>query len=456
MSSDSKSDLPKVEVSFPEQNFEGPLDLLLSLIQKHELDILNIPIAFVTEKYLEFIRVMQLMNLDLASEYLVMAATLAHIKSKMLLPQVPEDQEGEGLAEEEEDPREALIRRLLEYQKYKLAAAELRDRSTFGQDAFLRGAPLQEAVDPGLPPLAKVPLFSLVEAFQRVLDQSRIKITHDVVADRVSLSDRINQLVDFLRDRKRCAFEELFTGVMTREGLVITFLALLEMAKLRLTRLYQTESLGAIMVELADGAESPFSTTEGHLAPPPAEQPEAEGPETEGPGTEEPETEGPEAEEPEAEGPAETPVVSESAAEPVPPEERFEGAEVQEITDERVAPGASSELPFEGEPPVVAPVAPADVETEPELTEDALEQADDPATEAPLAVEAPEPEAPLEPEAELDSEPGIEPPEADENETMREIRSEAAADVDDQPSDEGLVSAEAPPAPPSDDTEETT
>src|ERR1700759_4408306 len=105
--------------------FEGPLDLLLHLCQKHELDVLNIPVGFVTEKYLEHLAVMQLMQLDLAAEYLGMAATLAHIKSKMLLPSPPADQEDDPEAEEEIDPREALIRRLLEYQKYKHAAEQL-------------------------------------------------------------------------------------------------------------------------------------------------------------------------------------------------------------------------------------------------------------------------------------------------------------------------------------------
>lgn len=263
----SEEALPKIEVSFPDQNFEGPLDLLLSLIQKHELDILDIPIAFITDKYLEFIRVMQLMNLDLASEYLVMAATLAHIKSKMLLPQLPADQDSEALAEEEEDPREALIRRLLQYQKYKLAAEQLRERSTYGQDAFLRGAPLSEAVDPGQPPLAEVPLFALAAAFQRVLDATRMKLTHDVVADRVSLTDRIHQLVDFLRGKEQVRFEDLFTGVTTREGLVITFLALLEMAKLRMSRLYQEEPFGPILVELGTNADSPFEAGSAFDAP---------------------------------------------------------------------------------------------------------------------------------------------------------------------------------------------
>src|SRR5262245_17137173 len=175
--------------------FEGPLDLLLHLCQKHELDVLDIPIGFITEKYLEYLAVMQLLNLDVASEYLLMAATLAHIKSKMLLPAPPPGQE-DDLGEEEEDPRAALIRRLLEYQKYKQAAAELGARGVTGRDVFLRGSPIEEAVHTGLPPLAEVPLFSLVAAFQAVLDRNRVKISHDVVADRISLADRIHQVAD--------------------------------------------------------------------------------------------------------------------------------------------------------------------------------------------------------------------------------------------------------------------
>jgi segregation and condensation protein A len=240
-------------VSLP--SFEGPLDLLLHLCQKHELDILDIPISFVTEKYLEYLAVMQLMNLDVASEYLLMAATLAHIKSKMLLPAPPPGQEDEE-SELEEDPREALIRRLLEYQKYKQAAADLAARGVTGRDVFTRGVVLEEAVNTGLPPLAEVPLYSLVEAFQAVLSRSKVKMSHDIVADRMSLSDRINELADVLKARRRMTFDELFVGMTTKFDLVITFLALLEMSKLRMTRLFQTEPLAPIYVELSVDAET--------------------------------------------------------------------------------------------------------------------------------------------------------------------------------------------------------
>lgn len=245
--------------------FEGPLDLLLHLCQKHELDILDIPIGFITEKYLEYIAVMQLVDLDLASEYLVMAATLAHIKSKMLLPAPPPGQE-DDLTAEEEDPREALIRRLLEYQKYKKAAEDLAARGVVGRDIFFRGTPIEEAVHTGLPPLKQVPLYSLVEAFQGVLSKSKVKLSHDIVHERITLTDRINELVDVLRVRKRVVFEELFGDLVTRFDLVITFLALLEMTKLRMTRLFQTDFGSPIYVEFSaqteesrDDDDAPFA-----------------------------------------------------------------------------------------------------------------------------------------------------------------------------------------------------
>jgi segregation and condensation protein A len=235
-------------------HFEGPLDLLLHLCQKHELNILDIPIAFITEKYLEYLAVMQLMQLDLAAEYLVMAATLAHIKSKMLLPAPPPGQEDEALDEDDIDPRGALIRRLLEYQKYKHAGEQLAARGIAGRDVFPRGMPAMEEAAQGLPPLAEMPLYSLVEAFQRVLDRSKVRLSHDVVADRISLSDRIGQLADVLGARRRVSFEELFEGLASKFDLVITFLALLEMTRLKMTRLFQAESLGPLYVEVAADA----------------------------------------------------------------------------------------------------------------------------------------------------------------------------------------------------------
>lgn len=244
--------------------FEGPLDLLLHLCQKHELDVLDIPVAFVTEKYLEYLALMQLLELDVAAEYLVMAATLAHIKSKMLLPAPPPGQEDDP-ALDEVDPREALIRRLLEYQKYKDAAQQLAARGVAGRDVFGRGASVEEAARQGLPPLAGVPLFVLVDAFQRVLDRSKVKLSHEVVADRINMTDRIGELSDILRARQRIAFDEMFDGLASKFDLVITFLALLEMTRLRMTRLFQTEPLGPLYVELAATADESADATAGGL-----------------------------------------------------------------------------------------------------------------------------------------------------------------------------------------------
>jgi segregation and condensation protein A len=253
-------------VNFPA--FEGPLDLLLHLCQKHELNILDIPIGFVTEKYLEFLNLMVNLELDVAAEYLVMAATLAHIKSKMLLPAPPPGQEDDAL-EEEEDPREALIRRLLEYQKYKQAAADLQLRGVAGRDVFTRGVTIEDAAPSGLAPLAEVPLFSLLEAFQAVLSRSKIELSHDVVTDRISITDRIHELSDFLQTRKQVSFDDLFSGAKNKFELIITFLALLEMSRLKMTRLTQTGPLAPIYIESsgepvdapADGVEA--APTEG-------------------------------------------------------------------------------------------------------------------------------------------------------------------------------------------------
>ncbi|WP_437985597.1 segregation/condensation protein A [Sorangium sp. So ce117] len=241
--------------------FEGPLDLLLHLIQQHELDILDIPVSFVTEKYLEYLKIMRSLSIDLASEYLVMAATLTHIKSKMLLPSVPAGQDDDGMPGEEEDPRAELVRRLLEYQKYKVAAADLSERGTLGRDVFTRGMSESE-VPKGPAPFAQTAIFSLLDAFERVLKRTNVQIDHEVVFDRISITDRIVELTEKLSVRRAVRFEDLLLdsvskgGVIPRFEVVITFLAVLEMCKLRLIRVHQTDPLAPIHIQLAaaDGA----------------------------------------------------------------------------------------------------------------------------------------------------------------------------------------------------------
>jgi len=233
--------------------FEGPLDLLLHLVKKHELDIFDIPISFITEKYLEYLDFISALNLDVAGEYLLMAATLAHIKSRQLLPSSPAGEAGE--AEEdgdaEGDPRQELIRRLLEYQKYREAAESLGGRPVMGRNVWTRGAPQEDALAENverevIPPLAEVPVIKLIEALDRVLGQAKIKISHQVSVDRLSVSERINQIADRLDAEGTFTFYSCFrflreevTLEEARHEAVVTFLALLEMAKLGVIRLWQ-------------------------------------------------------------------------------------------------------------------------------------------------------------------------------------------------------------------------
>ena len=243
--------------------FEGPLDLLLHLIRSHELDIRDIPVGFVTEKYLEYLAMMRGLHIDVASEYLLMAATLVHIKSKMLVPNPREDDSDNDEALEELDPRAELVRRLLEYQKYKDAAAQLGDRGALGTDVFERGT--REPESPGPAPFAPVNVFKLFDAFSQILKRTNIKADHQILFERVSIAERIVELTELLHRRVRSSFEDLFEGAFARGGgeitrleLVATFLALLEMCRLRIVRVVQDDTLAPIHVELAatDGDSS--------------------------------------------------------------------------------------------------------------------------------------------------------------------------------------------------------
>jgi segregation and condensation protein A len=232
--------------------FEGPLDLLLHLVKKHELDIFDIPISFVTEKYLEYLDLMTSLNLDVAGEYLLMAATLAHIKSRQLLPAPPPgSEEEEAEAAEEADPRQELIRRLLEYQKYKEAAASLGARPVVGRNVWTRGAPQEEVLADNVdadvrPPLKEIPVLALVEALDRALSRAKIRLTHQISIDRLSVSERINQLSDRLEREGSFTFQSCFQFLrqemslaQARHEAVVTFLAVLEMARLGLIRVWQ-------------------------------------------------------------------------------------------------------------------------------------------------------------------------------------------------------------------------
>jgi len=229
--------------------FEGPLDLLLSLIQEHKLDIFRVPISFITDRYLEYMEAARALNLDLAGEYLVMAATLAHIKSRMLLP----PQEGLDATEGEvgPDPREELIRRLLEYQKYKTAGQDLGALPQLGRDLFTRRAkeklPLATE-DMALLRPKDLTAYRLIEALSNVLARRKLTIPHEVFVERLSIGDRILAITDRLREEERIAFTSLFKdlGAHDRHRVVPTFLAVLEMTRLKLIKVHQADPHGEI------------------------------------------------------------------------------------------------------------------------------------------------------------------------------------------------------------------
>lgn len=240
---DFESSIPQYPVRL--DNFEGPLDLLVHLIRRHEIDIYDIPIALITEQYLEYLELMQELDLDVAGEFLVMAATLIQIKARMLVPR-PE------AADEEEDagdPRDALVQRLLEHEKYKAAAELLHERQTERNAQWTRpdsrvadiaGQPIEREIE--------VDLFSLLQAFQAVMARARERRPLELPEELISIERRIEQLNARLSETEACGFEDLFEGDRSRPELVTTFLALLEMVRLKLVRLFQSGPFAPIRV----------------------------------------------------------------------------------------------------------------------------------------------------------------------------------------------------------------
>ena len=234
--------------------FEGPLDLLLHLVRRHELDVLDIPIAFVCEKYLEYLAFMRALDLEVAGDYLVMAATLAFLKSRELVPTKDDDDEVEGdLALLGPDPRQELISRLLEYQKYRAAASDLDNLPVSGRDVFDRGAEVDlPPLDPGLAP---VTLYRLAEAYQRVLDRARIRKAHEVVLETVTVRQKMQQLTVLLGEKPRVSFESLFldrdwaSEQELRSMLVVTLMSVLELTKLGIVHVHQPLGAETIMIE---------------------------------------------------------------------------------------------------------------------------------------------------------------------------------------------------------------
>jgi segregation and condensation protein A len=224
--------------------FDGPMDLLLHLIKKNELDICDISIAVITRQYLEFIKLMKDLNLEVAGDFLVMAATLLQIKSRQLLPL--DDQEEPEM--EEGDPRIELVRRLLEYQQYKEAGMVIGARALLGREVFVRTAtePLLTTAQNIEGPL-EVSLFELVDAFRLLLQRIPAESFHDVAPDdSLSIADCINEILSLLQEQDTVQFDDLVRVEYTRERVIVTFLALLELCRLKLIRIFQGNGHGSI------------------------------------------------------------------------------------------------------------------------------------------------------------------------------------------------------------------
>lgn len=219
--------------------FEGPMDLLVHLIRKAEVDIYDIPIALITDQFLAYIEWMKAMSIDFAGDFLVMAATLTQIKSKMMLPVHDDD-------EDQEDPRMEIARPLEEYLQIKAAAEKLLEREMLGEHTFARQTPKTDIIADEEPEMIKVGLFELIDAFQKILDNLDLDQSFALSADKISVKDRIGQIVDILEQKGSVAFTELFDGAVQRSDVVVTFLAILEMAKLNLIEIAQHAQTGIL------------------------------------------------------------------------------------------------------------------------------------------------------------------------------------------------------------------
>jgi segregation and condensation protein A len=222
-----------------EDIFEGPMDLLIHLIRKNEIDIYDIPIAMITRQYLEYLDWMKSMNIDFAGEFIVMAATLTQIKSRMLLPT-------HGYEDEDIDPRSEITRPLLEYLQMKSVAEELSKRNLLGDATFVRPSDLKEYLSDTDDQFVKIGLFELIDAFQKILENLPGDHKIDFSTDRISVKDRITEIVDILEAKGSVTFTELFPLSSAKSEIIVTFLAILEMVKLYLIRIVQHSQTGII------------------------------------------------------------------------------------------------------------------------------------------------------------------------------------------------------------------
>ena len=235
------ADVPRIELPL----FEGPLDLLLYLIRRDKLDINDIPIAPITRQYMEYLDLMRELNLDVAGEFMVMAATLIHIKSKMLVPIEPTEAEGD---EEYVDPREELVQRLLEFQRYKEAAGILHQQAQIRAAQWTRPDTVIPKFDDAGEEMLEAGLYDLIAAFKEMLDRRKSLLAHEIEAEGPSVEQRMNELLAMIGEGESLEFLELFASLETKAAMIVTFLALLELVRLKRVRVYQRGRFGAIRV----------------------------------------------------------------------------------------------------------------------------------------------------------------------------------------------------------------
>jgi len=242
--------------------FEGPLDLLLYLIRRENLDITDIPVADITRQYIEYIHLMQDLQLELAAEYLVMSAMLAEIKSRRLLPR------SKDIEEDEDDPRAELVRRLQEYERYKQAAEDSDALPRLGRDVYQAAAEPPERKVVAMPP--DVELQDLITAFQEVMKRASMYAHHHVQMESLSVRERMSSVLSKVNSTQFTRFVDLFTPEEGRMGVVVSFLAILELVKESLLDLTQAEPFAPIHVKAATRAETavePETTEIEELAP---------------------------------------------------------------------------------------------------------------------------------------------------------------------------------------------
>ena len=250
---------PGVESTLPEDApriqlplFEGPLDLLLYLIRRDRIDIHDIPIAPITRRYMEYLELMKELNLDVAGEFMVMAATLIHIKSKMLVPVSPTEAESD---EEGVDPREELVQRLLEFQRYKEAAGVLHQNAQIRAATWTRPDAVIPAFDDTGEEMLEAGLFDLISAFRELLERRKNLVAHEVADEGKSIEARIEELLELIKEGESVEFLELFAAEETKGGMIVTFLALLELIRLKRVKVYQRGVFGPIRVFRPFGPE---------------------------------------------------------------------------------------------------------------------------------------------------------------------------------------------------------